>query len=70
MADDTSYVNQHNGEYLVATAVLFLVLSWLSVSLRTYVRAFMTNAFELDDWLMLTAQVRYNANAWTSFFRA
>lgn len=58
MADDTAYLDQYNGASLVVTSVIFLVLTWLSVALRTYVRAFMTNAFQMDDWLMLVAQVR------------
>ncbi|KAF3770744.1 hypothetical protein M406DRAFT_239910, partial [Cryphonectria parasitica EP155] len=62
MADDTAYTDQYNGGSLVVTAVLFLVLTWLSVALRTYVRAFMTKAFELDDWLMLAAQANFTVS--------
>ncbi|TDZ51606.1 hypothetical protein CTRI78_v007501 [Colletotrichum trifolii] len=48
-------LSESNGGALVATAVAFLVLSWLSVLLRCYVRAFMTKGFQADDWLMLVA---------------
>lgn len=51
-------LNEYNGTSLVATAITFLTLSWISVLLRIYVRAFMTRFFQLDDWFMLIAQVR------------
>lgn len=57
MADDTALLDQYNGGSLVMTAASFLVLTWISVMLRTYVRAFMTNGFQMDDLLMLVAQV-------------
>lgn len=56
MADPGS--SEYNGASLVATAVTFLALSWISVLLRIYVRAFMTNCFQLDDWFMVIGQVR------------
>ncbi|OHE91883.1 integral membrane family protein [Colletotrichum orchidophilum] len=46
-------LSESNGDALSATAITFLVLSWLSVVLRCYVRAFMTKGFQADDWLML-----------------
>ncbi|KAK1594750.1 integral membrane family protein [Colletotrichum navitas] len=50
-------LSESNGGALVATAVAFLALSWFSVLLRCYVRAFMTNGFQVDDWFMVVAQV-------------
>ncbi|KAK1984347.1 integral membrane family protein [Colletotrichum cereale] len=50
-------LSESNGGALVATAVAFLVLSWFSVLLRCYVRAFMTKGFQIDDWFMAVAQV-------------
>ncbi|KXH55048.1 integral membrane family protein [Colletotrichum salicis] len=50
-------LSESNGGALVATAIAFLVLSWFSVVLRCYVRAFMTKGFQADDWLMLVAQI-------------
>ncbi|GJC88176.1 hypothetical protein ColLi_11014 [Colletotrichum liriopes] len=50
-------LSESNGGALVATATTFLVLSWLSVVLRCYVRAFMTKGFQIDDWFMVAAQV-------------
>ncbi|KAK2000362.1 integral membrane family protein [Colletotrichum falcatum] len=49
-------LSESNGGPLAATAVAFLVLSWFSVLLRCYVRAFMTNGFQVDDWFMVVAQ--------------
>lgn len=60
MAGDSHVVlAEYNGDDLKATAILFLVLTGLSVGLRTYVRGFMTTSFQVDDWLMLVAQVRF-----------
>ncbi|KAK1971301.1 integral membrane family protein [Colletotrichum sublineola] len=49
-------LSESNGGALVATAVAFLVLSWFSVLLRCYVRAFMTKGFQVNDWFMVVAQ--------------
>lgn len=45
------------GPDLVAVTTVFLVLGWVSVSLRTFVRIFLTT-FDVDDWLMVAALVR------------
>lgn len=58
MAEDDAYLAQDNGGALVATAVSFLALTYISVGLRTYVRTYLTGGFLVDDWLMLAAQVR------------
>ncbi|KAJ9134651.1 Integral membrane family protein [Pleurostoma richardsiae] len=55
MADDADTLNEDNGAALVGTAVSFLVLTYISVALRTYVRGFLTKGFQADDWLMLLA---------------
>ncbi|KAI8298612.1 hypothetical protein K4K59_002780 [Colletotrichum sp. SAR11_240] len=56
-------LSESNGGALVATAVTFLILSWFSVVLRVYVRAFMTKGFQADDWLMLVAQQKEEISA-------
>ncbi|KAG8159070.1 hypothetical protein KVR01_010731 [Diaporthe batatas] len=56
MADNAAYLAEYNGGSLVGTAVSFLVLTFFSVGLRTYVRGVLTNSFMADDWLMLAAQ--------------
>ena len=58
---DAAYLAENNGSSLVGTAAVFLVLSWLSVGLRAYTRAFIMRSFQVDDWLMLIAQVRINS---------
>jgi len=50
-------VNEYNGGVLVAVSIAFLTLSSVSVLLRIYVRQFMTNSFQLDDWFMVLGQV-------------
>ena len=55
-AQDPSVSTESNGAPLVNTAAAFLALTWVSVLLRTYVRAIMLN-FQTDDWFMVIAQV-------------
>jgi hypothetical protein len=50
--------DDYNGEPLVVVAVFFLVLTYISVSLRFFVRLFITKSFQCDDWLMLASLVR------------
>jgi hypothetical protein len=50
-------VGENDGYPLLGTAVSFLTMTWISVLLRTYVRAVLTKNFEWDDWLLLVAQV-------------
>ncbi|POS79481.1 hypothetical protein DHEL01_v202133 [Diaporthe helianthi] len=57
MADNAAYLAEYNGGSLVGTAVSFLILTFFSVGLRTYVRGVLTDSFMVDDWLMLVAQV-------------
>lgn len=52
---DSSQDNR--GPELVAIMATFLVLTWVSVVLRCFVRIQITKAFEADDWLMVTSQV-------------
>ena len=48
---------EDNSNALVGTAVSFLAFTYVSVALRTYVRAVLTRNFQIDDWLMLVSQV-------------
>ncbi|KAK8038124.1 hypothetical protein PG994_014891 [Apiospora phragmitis] len=57
-AQDPTVSTENNGYALIVTAIVFLTLTWISVFLRTYVRAYMTKGFQADDWLMLIGQVR------------
>lgn len=50
-------LSETNGGSLVVTAAIFLTLSWISVSLRTYTRLFLTSNFQVDDWFMLVSLV-------------
>lgn len=58
MADNATDLDDYNGGALVGTAVSFMILTFFSVGLRTYVRGVLTKSFMADDWLMLAAQVR------------
>jgi uncharacterized membrane protein (DUF485 family) len=50
--------DDYNGSQIVIVSIIFLVFTYISVSLRCYTRAFLTDAFSADDWLMIVAQVR------------
>ena len=50
-------LEESNGGPLVATAIIFMALSWVSVLLRCYVRVHLTKNFQLDDAFMLISQV-------------
>ena len=47
----------YNGYQLVAVATTFLVLTYISVAVRCFVRIRITRAFAADDWLMLVSQL-------------
>ncbi|KAJ4388578.1 hypothetical protein N0V93_006036 [Gnomoniopsis smithogilvyi] len=59
MAGDTTDADQYNGGDLLITLIVFQVLTWISVALRTYVRTMLTKNFQTDDWLMLVAQANF-----------
>lgn len=45
------------GKEVLAVAILFFPLTWVTVSLRIYVRGFMLKTWGNDDWAMLTTVV-------------
>jgi hypothetical protein len=45
------------GPDIRTVAIVFLILAWITVSLRCYVRIFMTKLFRVDDWLALATLV-------------
>lgn len=47
----------------IALPIVLLILAGIAVSLRVYVRAFMTKSFGLDDWLLLFAFVSISPHA-------
>ncbi|KAL1305796.1 hypothetical protein AAFC00_003960 [Neodothiora populina] len=51
--DDKSLALGDRPNNITVVAATFVALSWVSVSLRVYVRAFMIHAFGPDDWIML-----------------
>ncbi|KAF5657608.1 integral membrane protein pth11 [Fusarium heterosporum] len=55
-------LSEENGSALVAAACALLTLSWISVGLRTYTRTFLMQGQQLDDWLMLIAQIIFTVS--------
>jgi hypothetical protein len=45
------------GSRIKGVAILFLILTWISVALRCYVRVFITKLFRVDDWLAVATLV-------------
>ncbi|KAI0434531.1 hypothetical protein F5Y09DRAFT_295729 [Xylaria sp. FL1042] len=56
---DPNAPTDSNGTGLLVAATVTLVISWLSVALRTYVRAGMTMSFQSDDWVMLAGLANF-----------
>jgi hypothetical protein len=54
---DLIMANGERGADIKAVAILFLTLSWISVSLRCYVRLFIKKIFRVDDWLAVATLV-------------
>ncbi|RDW88221.1 hypothetical protein BP6252_00253 [Coleophoma cylindrospora] len=50
----------YRGSEVAIVAILFLALSWTFVGLRVYVRAVLTKAFGVDDWLALGALLLFS----------
>jgi hypothetical protein len=50
---------EDRGPQVAGVAILFLILSWIFVSLRCYVRGFMIKSFGPDDWFAVASLVRY-----------
>jgi len=49
--------SDYRGAQAGEVAILFLALSWTAVLLRVYVRAILTKAFGVDDYLSVLALV-------------
>ena len=58
MAVDNSENDTSRSEMLLLTSSTCLILAWISVSLRVWVRAVMIKSFGWDDSLMVLALVR------------
>jgi hypothetical protein len=43
----------------MVVAILFFVLTWLTVGLRVYVRSYMLKTWGRDDWYMVVSLVIY-----------
>lgn len=59
MAGPSGSVMEDKGPELFGVAVAFLILSWIAVTLRVYVRVWMLKSFGLDDYLIVASQVGF-----------
>jgi hypothetical protein len=56
---------ENRGPEVQGVAILFLVLSWVFVGLRCYVRGFLLRSFGIDDTLCVAALVSQSMNSFT-----
>ncbi|KAI8625124.1 hypothetical protein F5Y19DRAFT_272758 [Xylariaceae sp. FL1651] len=59
---DPTAPTDSNGDGLLVTAIVALIISWLSVAMRVYVRAIMMNSFKVDDWVMLAGLANFTVS--------
>ncbi|KAI1754601.1 hypothetical protein F4782DRAFT_37602 [Xylaria castorea] len=59
---DPNAPTDSNGVGLLVTGVVTLSIAWLSVALRTYVRAVMMKSFQVDDWVMLAGLANFTVS--------
>ncbi|KAI3325038.1 hypothetical protein HD806DRAFT_463794 [Xylariaceae sp. AK1471] len=59
---DPNAPTDSNGIGLLVAAVVALIISWLSVALRAYVRAVVIRSFQVDDWVMLAGLVNFTVS--------
>jgi hypothetical protein len=57
LVDNFTMAIENRGPQVEAVAITFLILSWIAVSLRCYVKLFMTKLFRIDDWLAVISLV-------------
>lgn len=48
---------ENRGWQLTTVTAIFIVLTWISVATRLYVRLILTTAFQIDDWFMVVSLV-------------
>ncbi|KAH8692329.1 hypothetical protein BGW36DRAFT_387402 [Talaromyces proteolyticus] len=51
----------NRGPQVLAVNIVFWILTWLALSLRVYVRAFMRKIFGIDDWFMVGTQLFFSS---------
>ncbi|KAI0400568.1 hypothetical protein F4802DRAFT_476994 [Xylaria palmicola] len=56
---DPNAPTDNNGVGLLVIGVVMLIIAWLSMALRTYVRAVMMKSFQVDDWVMLAGLANF-----------
>ena len=54
---DYAMAIQDRGPQVEAVAITFLILSWIAVSLRCYVKFYMLKLFKIDDWFAVLSLV-------------
>ncbi|KAI0458016.1 hypothetical protein F5B21DRAFT_59407 [Xylaria acuta] len=59
---DPNAPTDSNGVGLLVTGIATLSIAWLSMALRTYVRAVMMKSFQVDDWVMLAGLANFTVS--------
>ncbi|TVY89897.1 hypothetical protein LAWI1_G004152, partial [Lachnellula willkommii] len=58
---------ENGGPKIVAVNVLFVALTWMFVSLRVYVKIFLTRSWGADDYLLVVSLILFTSYAGCSF---
>jgi hypothetical protein len=48
---------EDRGPQIEAVAITFIILSWIAVCLRCYVKVYIIRLFRIDDWLAVLSLV-------------
>ncbi|KAI0865998.1 hypothetical protein F4860DRAFT_203548 [Xylaria cubensis] len=59
---DPNAPTDSNGIGLLVTGIVTLSIAWLSMALRTYVRAVIMKSFQVDDWVMLAGLANFTVS--------
>ncbi|QUC18860.1 uncharacterized protein UV8b_03101 [Ustilaginoidea virens] len=61
MAGKAVDLNEYNGGPLVGTSIALLTTSWVAIGLRLYTRLVFVKSYNVDDWLILVAQLLFTS---------
>ncbi|KAH8167525.1 hypothetical protein CIB48_g683 [Xylaria polymorpha] len=59
---DPTAPTDSNGIGLLVTGIVTLSFAWLSMALRTYVRAVIMKSFQVDDWVLLAGLANFTVS--------
>jgi hypothetical protein len=64
LAADNTMASENRAPEVEAVAILFLLIAWITIGLRCYVRLFITKLFRIDDCLAVATLVCRLSFSW------